>query len=344
MHKNGLRTRPRRDCREDRCWPNARAGDRRSSVRPDGYVRVCSLAVSQLSAARWQRWSVFARSAAAVVSERWAGPNVGPSVARIPRVSLSLSPLARTLSLSFFVSLSVSRARFYATSPRARRSEIESQRPRFGNESSEPTTRRVSVNDVTQQPTRSEPRRKGRRRRRRGLRGRSQQSRSITLLDRGAARGRPIVLTNLPHRFRNDERRRTTKDNTKVKFRLRTTGGGRERKKRRLQRWGRARVCKPTPESRRKRAIDRYGTLRGGCHRGVETSERRGTPSPPSATHPTRVLVYVVVYLSDRSVVSRKVQSAVHTYHRVDVANKANVAFGAATAATDVTRPLLATR
>lgn len=117
--------------------------------------------------------------------------------------------LSRTLSffVSLSVSLSLSLARSPALTPRLRefaRGETKSQRPRFGNESSEPT-RRVPV-DVTQQPTRSEPRRKGSGRRgRRLLRGRSQRSRSITPLDHGAARGRPSFQPT--HRFRNDARR-----------------------------------------------------------------------------------------------------------------------------------------
>lgn len=64
---------------------------------------------AQLSAARWQRWFVLARLAAAVVSERWAGPNVGPSVARVPRVSLSSRARSLSLSLSFSRSRRTSR-------------------------------------------------------------------------------------------------------------------------------------------------------------------------------------------------------------------------------------------
>lgn len=108
---------------DGRCRP------RRPCARtPDGYVRARSCAASQLSAAQWQRWFVFARPAAAVVSERWAGPNVGPSVARIPRVFLSLSrsPLAHALFLCVSVSLSRSLARSYTTSPgvRSRRNQV----------------------------------------------------------------------------------------------------------------------------------------------------------------------------------------------------------------------------
>lgn len=73
--------------------------------RSRSHARVYWCGSSQSLAAQWSRWFVIVCPAAAVVSERWAGPNVGPSVARLPRVcsrarALSLSLLARSLLVS----------------------------------------------------------------------------------------------------------------------------------------------------------------------------------------------------------------------------------------------------
>jgi len=238
-------------------------------VRPDSYVRVRSYGSSQLSAAQWRRWFVLARPAAAVVSERWVGPNVGPSVARIPRVSLSSR--ARSLSLSLSLSLCLS----LALTPHHRELVAKTNLNDRISET-KAANRRVSI-DVTQQP-RSEPRR----RRRRRLRGRSQQSRSITPLARGAARGRPIVLTNLPAPPIQERRTATiTKEYTKVKFYLRTTGEKKKKKCPTMSSRSSSACVQPTPDSQETRYRPWNTTGDAFVFRGVETTTSSATLFPP---------------------------------------------------------------